>query len=371
MADTVKTKNVLYIVDALTTGGAQTALFNVINNLDRDQYSPYVLALFKDGRVGDKLRGCAVPIECLHMERPFNIANFLRYYAFLVDLVKERDIQLIHSFLTASAIYGGVVARRVGICSILNVHTVLSQKKIVGKGRIKYLELLARSLNKILIAGNELTLRELMHLRIWRNKKNMWMIYNGIDPAGECRAQIFGQKSIRLTMVANFFPEKDHILLIKAYEILKENYPIALTFIAEGDTPYKAKVMAYVESRQLTEIVFKTSRDHDTYTHQTDIFVLTTHSEGDPIVLKEAMSVGIPVIASRVGAVNEVISDGIDGLLVEDDDIEGLVHALTRLIEGAELREGIARQAIEKYRRKFTLDQMQQEYYLLYSSIFY
>ena len=56
MADTRSPQNILYLVDALTTGGAQTALFNVVDNLYRDLYQPYVLALFKDGRVGDVLR---------------------------------------------------------------------------------------------------------------------------------------------------------------------------------------------------------------------------------------------------------------------------------------------------------------------------
>lgn len=360
-------KNILYLVDALTTGGAQTALYNVIDNLDIEAYHPHVITLFGDGRVGDALRGKGVRVECLYMQKPFALRTFYRFYPYFVNLVKQYDIELVHSFLTASGIYGGIVARRLGVKSVLNVHSVLTRSKIAGRNKVKYLELLARSLNKHIIAGNQLTVRELMRLRIWRNTNCIHMIYNGVNPAGEGYAKTFSEDVIRLTMVANFFPEKDHITLIKAYEALKGRYPLRLTFIAEGDTEYGKRVMGYIEEKGLREIVFRKTRDADTYTHQTDIFVLTTHSEGDPIVLKEAMSVGVPVICTRVGAVDEVIDDGVDGLLVNEGDVEGVIKALALLIEDRPLMEKMRAKGGEKYKSKFAIEKMSLEYKKLYS----
>ena len=211
MADTRSPQNILYLVDALTTGGAQTALYNVVDNLDRDLYQPYVLALFKDGRVGDVLRERGIFAECLGVVRPFTLRSFDKLYPYLGSFVRERDINIVHSFLTASAIYGGIVAKRMGISCILNVHTVLSQSHIVGKRTTRYLELLARGLNSILIAGNQMTKAELERLRLWRDRRKIRMIYNGIVPVGEFRSNVFGQNAIKITMVANYFPEKDHL----------------------------------------------------------------------------------------------------------------------------------------------------------------
>jgi glycosyltransferase involved in cell wall biosynthesis len=369
MSNTRKPKNILCLIDALTTGGAQTALFNVVDNLDRSEYRPYVLALFKDGRVGDSLRENGIFVECLDIVQPFTLRTFVKLYPYLVKFSRENEIDFIHSFLTASAIYGGIVARRLGIPSALNVHTVLSQSHIVGKRTTRYLELLARSLNRILIAGNKMTEKELKRLRVWRDRDHIKMIYNGITPAGESRAETFGREVIKITMVANFFIEKDHLTLIKAYELLKNNYPLCLSIIAEGEGACRDRVMDYVEEKELQEISFQKNRNEDTYTHQTDIFVLATFSEGDPIVLKEAMSVGIPCIASRVGAVDEVIEDGVDGMLIDAGSVDGLVKALTRLIKDAEYREVLSQKAIEKYRRKFTLDTMTHEYEMLYGQV--
>jgi glycosyltransferase involved in cell wall biosynthesis len=369
MADTRSPQNILYLVDALTTGGAQTALFNVVDNLDRDLYQPYVLALFKDGRVGAALRERGIFAECLGVVRPFTLRTFVKLYPYLVSFVRERDINIVHSFLTASAIYGGIVAKRMGISCILNVHTVLSQSHIVGKRTTRYLELLARSLNSILIAGNKMTKAELERLRLWRDRRKIRMIYNGIASVGEFRSNAFGQNAIKITMVANYFPEKDHLTLIKAYELLKGRYPLRLLMIAEGEGACRDQVMHYIAEKELREIVFQKNKSDDTYTYQTDIFVLTTHSEGDPIVLKEAMSVGIPCVASRVGAVGEVIDDGVDGMLVGDGDLDGLVKALVHLIEDDKYREALSQKAIEKYKSKFTLEKMTREYEVLYAEV--
>ena len=80
MADTPRPQNILCLVDALTTGGAQTALFNVVDNLDRDLYRPHVLALFKDGRVGDALRERGIFAECLDVVRPFTLRMFVELH---------------------------------------------------------------------------------------------------------------------------------------------------------------------------------------------------------------------------------------------------------------------------------------------------
>ncbi len=364
-----KTKNILCIVDELTTGGAQTALFNVVDNLDRNLYTPYVVALFKDGRVGETLRDRGIYVECLHVVQPFSFSTFIKLYPRLCAIARDHNVVLVHSFLTASAIYGGIIARRLRLPSILNVHTVLAKAHIVGKRTTLYLELLARGLNHFLIAGNQMTKAELLRLRLWRDVGRIRMIYNGIAPVGNPSDVTWSGDAIKITMVANFFPEKDHITLIKAYELLRDRFPLQLLIIAEGEGSYRELVMNYVQERDLKQIVFQNNKDAATYSQQTDIFVLTTHSEGDPIVLKEAMSVGIPCVASNVGAVGEVIEDGVDGVLIADGDLDGLVRALIRLIEDRPFRQRLAKCAIKKYRDKFSLDKMTYEYKELYAQV--
>jgi len=357
-------QRILFLIDELTLGGAQTVLWNVVEHLDPQCFQPYVMSLFKDGNIGERLRDRGIPAHCLGMRSGFRIQSFKSYLPPLLDFVRHHRIGLIHSLLTASGVYGGVAARVAGIPSALSVHGPLSAS------RIKYLELVARNINDILIAGNRLTFEELQRTRLWNRDRSLRLIYNGIRPGGNATAQTFGSEIVKLTMVANFFPEKDHLTLIKAYEILQARYPMRLRIIATGENRQKEEVFRYISDRQLQGIEFHPSRDADLYTHQTDIFVLTSHSEGLPISVTEAMSVGLPVVASDVGAMREIIDHRLDGILVPPRSVDAVVDAVAELIRDQALRESLSKHAIAKYRDRFGVTRMMAEYQSLYSHCF-
>jgi len=362
-------KRILYLIDGLNTGGAQTALFNIITQLDRNKYEPIVIELFVDGQVGEALRDRGVYTRCLDVTRPFYIGNVIKHHRQLVQFARSERIDLVHSSLSASGIYGGLLAKRLGLPSVLNVHAPLSKARVVG-WKVRYLELVARSLNNILIAGNRLTERELRRYCLLRDRERIIQIYNGINCDDGDVATPFSEDVVKLTMVANFFPEKDHLTLIKAYERLKDDsYPVHLQIIAEGDNTYADAIKGYIEEKNL-DVPIKPARDVDTYTRKTDILVLTSHTEGDPLVLKEAMAVGVPVIATDVGAVNEVVDDGVSGILVPSGSVDGVVRAVEKLITDQSYRTEMAQKAIEKYKAKFTFELMGKNYGCFYDRIF-
>jgi hypothetical protein len=113
-------KRILYFIDGLTTGGAQTALFNVISQLDRNKYEPLVIELFVDGQIGAALRDRGVYTRCLNVTRPFYIGNVIKYHRQLVQFARSERIDLVHSSLSASGIYGGLLAKRLGLPSVLS-----------------------------------------------------------------------------------------------------------------------------------------------------------------------------------------------------------------------------------------------------------
>jgi glycosyltransferase involved in cell wall biosynthesis len=84
-----------------------------------------------------------------------------------------------------------------------------------------------------------------------------------------------------------------------------------------------------------------------------------------PTVVMEAMAAGIPVIGSRTGGIPDLVSDGINGILVAPDDINGLRNAMTRLIDDVGLRESLGRHALEKssdFQAKSVVNQIQDIY---------
>jgi glycosyltransferase involved in cell wall biosynthesis len=90
------------------------------------------------------------------------------------------------------------------------------------------------------------------------------------------------------------------------------------------------------------------------------VLVLASHSEGQPLVVLEALAFGLPIIASRVGAIPETLTDQANGLLIEPRDAPGLTLAMRRLVEEAETRETMAAKNRELYARRYTQEKFLQ-----------
>lgn len=96
--------------------------------------------------------------------------------------------------------------------------------------------------------------------------------------------------------------------------------------------------------------------DIEPYLAATDVFVLASHSEGMSNALLEAMALGLPCVATRVGAATEMIDDGYSGILVEAGDVTALSGAIHRLAADRAIRERMGRQASRAVAKRFGIE---------------
>ena len=110
---------------------------------------------------------------------------------------------------------------------------------------------------------------------------------------------------------------------------------------------YYSELLKFLEKSGLRDRVICTGhlRDLSDVLSASDFFVLPSRSEGCSLALLEALSSGLPCIATRVGAASELVGEGVNGLLVERDDISGLAAALRRISTDERLRHALAAQA--------------------------
>ena len=159
--------------------------------------------------------------------------------------------------------------------------------------------------------------------------------------------------------VANLRPEKAHEVLLAAAVELRPRHPY-LHFLIAGDGPRAAELQALATSLGLdAQVTFLGHReDVPALLAQADVFVLPSRSEAFPNGAIEAMAAGLPVIASRVGGLLDLVDEGRTGLLVPPDDPGALAAAIESLIVSPVRAEMLGASARDEVARRYSFDRM-------------
>ena len=140
-----------------------------------------------------------------------------------------------------------------------------------------------------------------------------------------------------------------------AHKLKDSQRKVKLILCGDGDVD---KVMDEIRKKNLAPFfeVPGWITDKDKYYKQADIYVLPSYAEGLPMSILEAASYGLPIVATRVGGIPEIIDDGVNGFLIDPGDKGALTDRLLRLIENPELRSQMGRAAYQKVKDKFDVD---------------
>lgn len=159
-------------------------------------------------------------------------------------------------------------------------------------------------------------------------------IYNGIilDKLDEKE-----EKKYDLICVARFSKQKNHMLLLKAFNIIQRKYS-TLTLLLVGNGELLGRAKKYVERNKINNIIFYGQANNvKSLIMESRIFVLSSLYEGNPISILEAMNYGLPIVAPCVGGIPDVVKDMRNGILFPVNKLEDFVKSLESLIESNEL----------------------------------
>lgn len=211
-------------------------------------------------------------------------------------------------------------------------------------------------------------------------RERVTKIPNGVDTDVFCHMNVteqelfrnkFGLKGKKVFLCSGRLVKgKGLELLLKAMvDVVKFNKDVMLVLIGDGELEDRLKDMVrvlmlenFVRFDGLVENVHE-------YLNASDIFIFPSLSEGMPNSLLEAMACGLPVIASKIGGVVDVVEDGKSGILVEPGDISGLSTAMIRLLKDAELRQRLGAEARRRIVEGFSIDRIADEYIKLYEGL--
>lgn len=176
------------------------------------------------------------------------------------------------------------------------------------------------------------------YLRAGFDPRKMHVIWNGIDAEKYAEVKTEPAERIRITYAGIFKPHKGVEYLIRALAMLKDE-PAELHLVGKGDG--EPKYHELIEELGLKDrIVFHGQVDNEEMTgiyRETDIYCLpSVWPENQPVTITEAMACGIPVIASRIGGVPELVEDGVTGYLTEPRNAEDLAEKIRMMIADRE-----------------------------------
>lgn len=330
----MKRVKVLHLIASRGLYGAERVVITLCKHADTARVEPVVGILRKNGTGGDQLlreiQALGITVEEIPYKTAFDMTQLLT----LFKLVRLHRPQLIHTHEYKTNILGFCIARTLSIPIVSTVHAL---HKLRGKARIELrFSLWLLKYFMAVMAVSEDVRDQLQALGI--PKKKIITIKN-VPPLSE-KVTINKMSSFReelviplqrklIGFVGRLIHAKGCDLLIHAIASIGRNaHDCCLVIVGEG--PERASLEQLAKKVGISDIVsFCGFRSDTEYIYGSlDLLVLPSREEGTPLVMLEGMSQGVPIVATRVGGIPEVIKDRVNGLLVPSDDLSALAEAI-------------------------------------------
>lgn len=370
---------IVHVLYRLDTGGMERVLITVINHT-QSRYRHAVICLDGFGALRQQIADPDVACLALNKKPGKNWSCYFRLWKALRRLRPD----LVHTY-NFGAIDAALVARLAGVRCVLHAERGRNADDPNGESR-KYRNLrrwLAPFIDRFLAVSRDL--RDWLTDKVGIDPSRVVYIPNGIDAANYAVAP--AKKSVRALLgdfappdamvigtVGRLDPVKDQEGLVSAFKMLCESLPLGrerLRLAIAGEGPQRAGLEAQIAHFGLENQVrlLGNRTDVPRLLAEFDVFVLSSIAEGMPGVLLEAMAAGLPVVATDVGGVSEVVSRGQTGLLVPARDIRALSNALSSYVSDDALRQQHGRAGRHRVEAGFSLDGMLSAYTAVYDEL--
>jgi glycosyltransferase involved in cell wall biosynthesis len=332
-------------------GGAQESYTGLLLRLDRARYEVRALSL-SAGSAVSRLRALGIAVDVL--DEP----DDQRAVRELAAWLRHNEIDLVHSHMYRAEVVGTRAAVAAGTAVIMaTVHS----SRVRSPEDVAQLAALTPQMDRLVVPSDSIARKVSGE---GRGGARFAVIPNGVDlsrfaaPVPLCRMRDeFGipRDAPLIGVVARVEPEKGHRFLIEAMASILQACPAAwLAIIGEGSQTDALKAQAAAISDQ---IIFTGRRDDvAALTADLTVAVLPSLREAQGISILEAMARRVPVVASSVGGIPEVITSGVDGLLVPPADPGGLASAVVSVLSDPGLRERLGEAGYRTVAERFSID---------------
>jgi glycosyltransferase involved in cell wall biosynthesis len=364
---------VALIVDSLKLGGAQRLVSAFATNAVTYGLSPIIITLREDSAPFIQKPIHEAGIKVIHLGAPslFNVWRFRK----LIDVLKREKVELVQTHLVYANILGSLAAYKAGIPAIATLHSVSVRGGLKSK-ILKVIEnfVLRKYATRILAVGQmvaDLNEKNYIHRKVD-------VIPNGIPkpkfPPVQDRDRLRkemtgdGLGSIVIT-VGRFTSAKGYEDMIQAFHLLRQRAPQPkLVMVGTGSMVNNIKNQ--IEDLDLDQSVFLAGEREDVpqLLASSDVFASSSHREGLPLAVLEAMMAGLPVVATSVGDIPNVVTEE-TGVVVPPHNPEMLADALEDLLKNPKKREAMGQAAYRRAMDEYSVEAWMKKHLALYREV--
>jgi glycosyltransferase involved in cell wall biosynthesis len=358
---------IAYLIDGLSMGGAERLMVPILKHLSRNDFEPYVCALqLKDGNpLAEEIRALRVSVDCLHIKYLRDLDGLPK----VVGYLKRMGADLVHTQLEMSDILGNLSAKLLRLPSVCTIHVMPSldvKTKTKLHQKVEWFAL-RRFCDRVIAVSEE---ARQYHIAIsGASPKQVSTIYNGIDISdfqgmdqAHERAAVRAEFGIPsdakvFVTVAVLRPQKGIQFMVQALPAVRAVFPNTYYLIV-GSGMHRETLLEEAQKNGVNDrVIFAGMRkDIPRLLTASDVFVLPTLTEALPTVLAEAMAAKLPIVATPVGGIPEMITEGQNGCFVQPEDVAGLANACIHLMNDSQKRLSMGARGWEIVNETFNVE---------------
>ena len=374
----MKKVKVLYIHPALTFGGAEVQRLELLKKWKSSKYKASILCIEKMGAIGYEIKKLGIPVYCLNQSsKPYNLKATFLLWLFLI----RNRFDIVQTCLFNANFHGRIAAFLAGVKFIFSEehseHYQYTSMKFLPNiwadkilsGVTSKIICCCDTLRKDIAALEKINPKKIVTILSSINLENIKTSVSGSELKRDLKVP---EENFVIGTIGSMSPRKGHEYLLRAFHIVKKAVPnLSLIFIGHEEKFIKKNLEELAKNLNVYDSVYflgKKERIIDYYSMM-DIFVLSSLCEGIPLVILEAMQMGIPVVSTNVGGIPEMISNNETGILVPSQDPQSLSNSIIDLLLNSQKRQYLAKVASEKSLDRFKPDRYLTELESLYSAV--
>jgi glycosyltransferase involved in cell wall biosynthesis len=350
--------DIAHVVDSMEMGGAEK-LTATLCRLQRDRgHIASVHCLYGVGVIGEELRAEGFEVTLHHPSGFFHLMRCL-YGSF-----RRSRPDVVHCHNATAAIIAAFPARCAGVKTVIATRHGLVKPPYQIRRELKFA--LASRWCDWIVGVCESTRTNLLAVPFAARDKIIH-IYNGASPA-DVRAIPRTKRGFTLLYVGRLAPLKDHATLLRAVALTRSHHPdVQLWIVGDGPLQLSLRKLTYELGLNDSVTFFGEQADVSPFMLAADLFVSASVTEGLPVSLLEAMSVGLPAVVTDIGGMGEIARLSGAVTLVPSSDPKGMASALSDAIARRQELPKMGQLASHCYEKYFRPERMFDDYMNLYN----